>query len=93
MALESIESLALESIESLALESLESPALESVGLGSLAPVRELVLLELVLEGSVQISAQLDIAEALGLCIGVTLLVLEEAAQAPAQLGSAATPQL
>ena len=78
MALESIESPALESIESPALESLESLALESVGLGSLAPVRELLL-----EGSVQISAQLDTAEALGLCIGVILLVLEEAAQAPA----------
>jgi hypothetical protein len=72
--------LALESLESLALESLESLALESVGLGSLAPVREL-LLELVLEGSVQISAQFDTAEALGLCIGVILLELEEVAQA------------
>ena len=68
--------MALESfgLESLALESfgLELLASESFDLEPLAPARELVLvLEMVLEGSVQTSAQFDTTGALELCIGVT----------------------
>ena len=69
-ALESLGSSVLESLESLALESLESLAL----------VRELLLLELVLEGSVQISAHFDTAEAFGLCTGV----IDVSGQSPVQ---------